>query len=116
MSTAGIPRFPFETVILWLDYWSVFNMNRGENHGVCLFSITNNYFISTFLQHIHSFGFVVCAEKQFLDKLILPICNEKINKIAQRRDSGTIFISFLHRSIIIIILRKLYDWILDGLH
>ena len=50
----------------------------------CLFVISiyfENYFISPLNQHIHSFGFVVCVEKQF-DKLILPIFDLKINKIA----------------------------------
>ena len=88
--SAGILKISFYSewpVILWLDYWSVFNMSQGENKVfVVILIYFENYFISQSLQHIHSFGFIVCVRKQFLDKLILPIpiCDEKINKIALR--------------------------------
>ena len=65
-------------------------MSPGENHGVVvIFIYFENYFITPSLQHLNSFGFVVCVEKQFLDKLILPTCDEKINK------TGVARISFL---------------------
>ena len=59
---------------------------EAERKSWCLllfkFILKITLYISQSLQHTHSFGFVVCVEKQFLDKLILPTCDEKINKIA----------------------------------